>query len=599
MKKVVMLFLIFLLAAPTFLFLQPIQAQTEPTLAEQINNSLKTLNIASYTSSFGTLYSQIFGLTNQSIFDAAISQTINQQNYAEAIFIFRLAELSHYTSQTLNSSIIIALQNMPMCGALPLTSKDKIIVDGVTEANESFLLYDRYLINGYRYAQWFNIPRWNAAQAFQEYAYQYLRPPKYSHYGEMLNINPAINYSISLNSRYYDDHAETLSTFLEFAALGINESLNYADDTWYYTQSHWTGTFYEYIDNTSIVECEMGSFAQVATQYQNFRGQTQYSSRITEDLKNKLLYYGFDSAGWGTIGVIKHADSNPQLRLYETTAALIALQMLYPEFDKEAQQQIKSLITSDSWRGLINSALSSDNKFRFFDVDGNNNACNYEDDAIMLGTMALFLYGITPETGHLLIDASNERYQDQRTCFPVTQWQFNYQNRSIRIPVSTGNLTFAFGTQKVSQNFITAGVYDIQFDSGWNTVTKVTKATDLSENPLPRIEIQPLPRANPYPVLPVRNSTYIPNTKVPRENNQNTSEMPDSSTTQTITPEPIPTNSPSTPTLKPKSNDNSTIPTVTPKPSDIQWLIPACFAIIIVIVFANIAFFARRGKKLS
>ena len=62
--------------------------------------------------------------------------------------------------------------------------------------------------------------------------------------------------------------------------------------------------------------------------------------------------------------------------------------------------------------------------FSFFDHSTYTSKTDYGDDASLLGAMMLFLYGIIPDTGYLAINASNEAYQDYRTCFPACRMEF-------------------------------------------------------------------------------------------------------------------------------------------------------------------------------
>jgi hypothetical protein len=423
------------------------------------------------------------------------------------------------------------------------------------------------MVNAYRYAQELGISGWNLTQAFIDFANAYLKPPENSQYGEMLWINPLENFSESFSSRYYDEHAETLGMFLEFALAGVNATISYngqtlnvtdfMDDAWANTQSHWNGVIYGYNSANGGVECEMGNFAQVIAEYQNYRGNLTYFDRVIQDLEYKLLAENFSSPAWGTAGVLKHADGNSQLRLGETMGALIALQMLYPYFSPDMQDNFASMLQNGgAWQGLLTSSLYSNGQFKFFSTD-----TGYSSDASSLGAMMLFLDGIIPGTGYLAMNATNERYQDYRTCFPTSQWSFNYQNQTIRIPVMAGNLSFIFGTQEVTQSFPTNGVYNIQFSSDWNNITSVTKVVDINSVVLQSVtlqSIQPLPPSLPLPNIPFY--TYTPSTNYQNTNTKNQTQTNQNSTTSTssennnsivpILSSPTPTQQ-DTPTQKP------------------------------------------------
>lgn len=506
-------------------------AQNEPTLAESINNVVS--NIQDWNTPWTATYGQIFGLTNQSAYDTTTLQALNQNDSLNVIFIARLAELNGYSSKIINDSVVSTLKNMSMVGSLPETSADPY----------GFLLYDRYMLNAYRYAQELNVSGWNITQAYLDFAKAYLTPPKNSQHGEMFLIDPSSNFSESYSNRYYDEYAETLDMFLMFAESNVNATVSYdgqilspmnlADDMWLSTQSLWNNNFYDYNLASSEVECETGNFATLVAEYQNYRGNLPYFDRIIQDLEYKLLVRNFSSPAWGTVGVLKHADSNPQLRLEETMGALIALQMLYPYFNQSTQINFKSMLLNGMWLGLISSQLFNNGQFQF-NYDASS---GFSADASSLGAMLLFLDGIVPDTGYLAINASNEAYQDYRTCFPTSEWNFNYQNQLIRIPVIAGNLTFLFGSGEVNQNFSSNGVYNIQFTSDWNSIISITKIADVNPVTLQPIDLQAITRISPT-VTPTPAPTLTP--------------------TPTPTLIPVPTSTP-TPTLAP----TPTIPELT------------------------------------
>ena len=170
------LLLILILATSTYAALSPsvVKAQNEPTLAETINNVMGSINSYNYGSSWVALYSQIFGLCNQSIFDEAAQRSLNLKDFPSVIFVARLAELNNYTSQALNDSVISALEQIPMVGSLPATGL-------TTDGHTVFSVYDRYMVNAYRYAQELGVPGWNITQAYLDFANAYLRPPQKAH----------------------------------------------------------------------------------------------------------------------------------------------------------------------------------------------------------------------------------------------------------------------------------------------------------------------------------------------------------------------------------------------------------------------------------
>ena len=293
------------------------------------------------------------------------------------------------------------------------------------------------------------------------------------------------------SARYYDEDAETLGFFLQFAedsnSTITNTALANAAIAWSETQNLWNGSLYIYKTSEPVVECESGNFAMVIAQYEQImNGSTPFFNRVILDLENKLLINGFYSPLWGfsnqsawingvwtnqtylNPGVIQHAAIvNPQLRLGDTLGTITALQMLYPYFNTSMQNSFRQELQT-AWQGLTNSLLYSNGAFLWMALPPNEPLGSVNSDADLAGAMALFIDGITPGTGYLDIKASNERYDDYQSCFPTSEWQFNYTDHSIEIPASAGTLTFSFGSEPVTYNFLAAGVYKIQFSNDWN-----------------------------------------------------------------------------------------------------------------------------------
>lgn len=536
--------LLLLLFAIQTLTVFPAKAEDETnqppqTLAETINNILDNVSVTD--SVWNTVYGQVFCRQNASVFNTAITKAASSESYADVIFIARLAELNNYTSPTITSCLTDALQNMPMCGSLPITY----------ESPTSFLLYDRYMVNAYRYAQTLNVSGWNIEAAYSDFANTYRGLPQQSVAGEMLYLNPVDKTAVSFSSRYYDEHAETLEMFLQFYLNGVNDSMAYADDAWINTQAHWNGEIYGYTNKDAGVECEMGNFAQIAAMYRNSRGDIPYFDRVVADLEDKLLISGFDSPGWGKVGVVKHSESNVQFRLYETMGSLIALQMIYPDFTEGNRINFQNMLQT-AWRGLMDSRLVCNNTFSFMDADYMGTPGSYTQEANFLGAMTLFLYGVVPQNGSLAIDASNEKYQDYLTCFPTQKWQFNYADHSIRIPVYKGNLTFIYGTQNATADFPEDGVYNVQFSSDWNSVTQTTKIADSTRPVLESVTLQTIEKQTTQQTHPIQNP--------PVNTSQEATPKPTLSPTPTVTPIPTPEIQ-NTSTPSPKVNvDNSEFP---------------------------------------
>jgi cell division septation protein DedD len=98
-----------------------------------------------------------------------------------------------------------------------------------------------------------------------------------------------------------------------------------------------------------------------------------------------------------------------------------------------------------------------------------------------------------------------------------------------------GNLTFIFGSENVSQDFPSNGVYDIQFANDWNNITSITQIADINTTTLQPVTLQTIPRPTPSPT-PVATPQPSP--------------IPTATPTPTLTPTPPQTSPSSTPTQK-------------------------------------------------
>ncbi len=450
------------------------------TLADAINS---TVNHVDWNAgdSWTTNWAVILANQGPAAFDNAMAQDINRGDYIDALFVARLAQLSGYGSEVIFQGTQTALEQMAMCGSLPITANAHGYGDPDKANSGCYLVYHRFALWGYQYAGTYGLgEKWNATQAFTSFSNAYDKRPSGSASGEMLWCDPQENWAASYSSRYYDEHAETLSVFLKLAEQGVPEAMVYADKVWTGVQGHWSGQYFGYT-GTSTVECEMGNFAQVIAEYKDQKGGViPYWDRVISDLNYKLLASRWSSPGWANPGVIVHAKGlNSELRLMETMGAVIALQTQYPHFISAMKTNWQSMLmgSSPAWQGLMASALNRDGYFRGTSTSSQSN------DATVCAAATLFLEGIVPVTGSLNIPNREEYYNDLRTPFSIQDFKFDYANRSITVPLNAGQVTFIYGAVPVSYNFPSNGVYTIQFSSDWNAITAVNDEPVVASEP--------------------------------------------------------------------------------------------------------------------
>jgi fibronectin type 3 domain-containing protein len=440
------------------------------TLADTLNKTITNVNWADSNPLTAT-WGIILANKNMTALDDAINQSIAKSNYVNALHIARLAELNQYSSTSISQGAETALQQISMCGSLPINFAANGYGDPDLTNKGCFLVYNRFLIWAYKFAEEYNLTsKWDKNRAFADFARMSNKPPANSASGEMLWCDPHENWANSFSSRYYDEHAETLSVFLKFYEIGVQEALAYTDKAWIGVQSHWNGQYYGYT-GSSNVECEMGSFARIIGEYRQEKGGNFSDwERVIQDLNYKLLAKGWSSPGWASPGVIVHAESNSQLRLWETLSAITTLHQLFPQLTSNMKQSFADLLMGQTlaWKGLIESGLNNNGYFR-----GVYPGSQSSNEATACAAATLFLEGIVPITGSLAIPLLEENYPPDTTPFPVREMKFDYSNHKIKIPVKAGELTFVYGSLPVSYNFTSDGVYDIEFTDDWNQITRV------------------------------------------------------------------------------------------------------------------------------
>jgi hypothetical protein len=447
---------------------------TESTLADTLNNIINNVDW-NYGNSWTSNWAIILANQGYTAFDNAITQDINRGDYIDALYVARLAELNNYTSNTITTATQTALQQSLMCGSLPITTNAYSYGDPDILNTGCFLVYNRYTLYGYQYATQYDLTsKWNIIQAFTDFAKAYDKKPIGSVSGEMLWCDPQENWAKSYSSRYYDEHAQTLSTFLQFAEQSVPNAMTYADKAWTGVQAHWNGQYYGYT-GTTITECEVGNFAQIIAEYKTQKGGTiPYWDRVISDINYKLLANSWSSPGWASPGVMIHAKGvNNQLRLWETIGSTIALQNLFPYFTTNMKTNWANMLmgSNPAWKGLVASSLNNGGYFSGVSGTATSN------DATACAAATLFLDGIVPITGNLAIPFREEQYNDLRTPFNASDFKFDYSN-----PINAGQITFIYGTTPISYTFPTNGVYTIQFSNDWNLITAVN-SQPVTTNP--------------------------------------------------------------------------------------------------------------------
>jgi parallel beta-helix repeat protein len=421
-------------------------AHAQTALADTINNCRVDSSADPVTIHFAAT----MGTTSLQQYDSVIFSNAYDCFYAKT-----LADIDGYTSSSLDSQVKSALASMPMIGNMPRTYQSY------------WLVYDRYMINAYRWSQQWNIEtaKWNETQAAEEAINCYHKAGR-----ALLGLDLDRGYLAS--NRYYDENGQTLDIMNKLGsssdALAIWNYLNSA---------HWNGQIYTYTPGGGF-ECEVGPFAMLIGYYHATNPTIPYFDRISLDLYNKMLKNGWSSPAWSSSpGVMQHASSNSEKRLENTLDGFTALQAYYCLGSTDYKQAFQSLLTDSpkAWEALVSSPLYSSGKFSWREGQ------SVSDAATASGMMLLLLEGVVPDTGCLAIPLNEWRYQDQATMLPYTHFRFDYSSRRIRIPVFAGSIKFQFGTSVANATFTSNGIFEVQFSSDWNNVIGVNLVSPLSD----------------------------------------------------------------------------------------------------------------------
>ena len=113
----------------TAAFQETVAALTvDSTLADTLNTIITNVDWL-YGNSWTSNWAVILGGQDEIAFDNAITQDILRGDYVDALYVARLAELNNIYSTTITDATQTALQQIAMCGSLPITANAKIYGD--------------------------------------------------------------------------------------------------------------------------------------------------------------------------------------------------------------------------------------------------------------------------------------------------------------------------------------------------------------------------------------------------------------------------------------------------------------------------------------
>jgi len=349
----------------------------------------------------------------------------------------------------------------------------------------TYLVHDRYAIQGYYYAQEYNYEtsKWNSTNAYLNFQWASQHSTGYSFlwlYGD--NTTSTISYG----PRYYDECAETMDVFLRFYELGIQSALTDALNVWNWVNNNlWAGDHFNYAYGWPNWECESGGFLQIALKLKYYASSAGNITRVTEDMVNRYIANRWASPQWSDSVVVHHYPSNSQKRLQNTLMAWSSLLGNYYHLTTAQQANLTGLLTGygsyePAWKMLYdNSGLhnASSGLFRWAS-DGTDSA-----SATAAACSLTLMEGIVPGTGSLAMPISENVYEDTFNMIDADLYNLNFQQHKLRLAIQMpGTISFQYGTSTPTYNFTQPGLYDVTFSSDWNTISSVSYLGGLPTN---------------------------------------------------------------------------------------------------------------------
>lgn len=412
---------------------------------------------------------QVFGELAPDAYETDIQNRISAKDWVQALRGIRMAEIDGYTSPAIDDYTRQVLDGHLMAGYLPANYFG------------DYLVYYRDELNGYKYAQELNHGdgKWDLENAYAQFTAAYSQASNFVWTCDSSGL-------VRDDDRWYDGGAQNLGVFLKFYENGISSAITCADQVWNKINTYpWSGYYSYHLQTGRGVECEI-CFETIVGEYVQQKNESiPYKDRLIEDINYKLLANGWNSALWSPGGyTICHLSKNQERREPATLSAFQVLHSYYPLFNETMKQTFISLLTDQTpaWLGLTQTDLCNPTLNYRFRMDSRNdwNDAALTDTGTAVGDMILFLEGIVPDTGSLAIPTLDEVYEDVCSSFPAQQFMFDYDGRTIRIPVNKGDMKFQFGSVLVPCTFPSNGVYDITFSSDWNSIVSMSGCGSIS-----------------------------------------------------------------------------------------------------------------------
>jgi len=477
-----------------------------------------------------------FGLTTVS----AVQNTVDNSGSPPAIIYF-YSTYAIKMGLTYNSTAIkYALDNLKpldygftVVGAystgLP-ASTGWVNVTGGSPTENEFYMAEGYLLYVYYWANYYSYDQslWNLATAYNTFDSMVNSSITNGNYGTMLYIgsmdstyfieNGLSPFYVS-NTRYYDEFGETVRNLLLFYSFGETQALNVAVTMWNtYASVDWnpggaeynpskplnwtsTGGYFQYEPNPSNneYECEAAFFLQdvylLQSAYFQATGLTLANTTLVmQDLQTRFISQGWLSYQWmysGAPSTVDHTvihayvETN-QHRLANTLGAWEALYAEWSAFPSSDTSILRNMLLGNgsanylypAWQYLYSSSLYyAGNQFR---AESNVGADSQSTGQAELLTA---MQGIVPQTAVLATPLQELYYQSCVNMIDPELFNINFASNQLTVGISApGSVTFIYGATPFNYTFASPGLYTLQFDSNWTSVTSQSETALPTRN---------------------------------------------------------------------------------------------------------------------
>jgi len=391
------------------------------------------------------------------------------------------------------AKIKAALDSSTMVNGLPKSGND---------GSDYFHSYDAELLYGFYWAdKWsYQTSKWNKLTGKDN-----LKTALANAGRGFLIYYSTTSYYLGTN-RFYDENGQCLRNILLFRdLLGYSDAQTKAEDLWTYLNAHHWGndmieTHFGYTSVDAAWECEGGGFLSAIAFLEYFNRALTNIDRLYTDLRNRTNRNRWFAPIWmdpntncSCVLAMVHAwASNAQHRLQNTLMIWAAIMGTWIHQSSDSQNDLKAMLEgymtggSYKWRPawlLLQSEkgglyIPSTDLWKGVTTDSSGTNLGAAKAAVLS-----FMLGIVPDTAMLAITLEEIHYEYIHNIADPDLFQLDIANRKVTVSIyAPGNVKFLFGSSVVQQNFTQSGVFELTFASDWNSITNVTRNSDLPSN---------------------------------------------------------------------------------------------------------------------